>query len=296
VLAAYYSFDWAAYGPPQWESVAGWTMGLNAELASLPPTEAAARIQADPVARAHCFAHVIGFHSQWFADGPPVWARLGRWLERRAAQSDGRPLRLWSAGCGTGQEAYALGLLLLQRDLPGQVRATSIDPTEIQSARRGVYRGAGQPHGWPFAADSIAGYFTPSAKSSAAPSVRVGAELRRRVRFRAEDLLRLPARATPRFDLIVCRGVLGYLRRDAAARVVAALAARLRPGGRLWAMWAYWPAICETPPVDHAWPALRELPAEVPLRPLPEPGCWVRLPRGPAPRSRGSQRSRSRGS
>jgi chemotaxis methyl-accepting protein methylase len=291
VLGQYYRLDWTAYGPPQWDSIEGWVMGLDAELAALPPAEAATRIQTDERLRTHCFERVVGTHTVWFGDRGPFWARLGRWLARRAAQRGGRPLRVWSAGCGTGEEPYALALLLLQRDLPGAVRATSIDAVALRAARVGTYPGAEQPRGWPFAAGSVARYFTPHARSSAAPAVRVGAALRRRVSFREEDLLGLSARATATYDLIVCRGVLGYLRHDLAAGVVAALAARLRIGGRLWATWAYWPAICPNPPAGVDWPALRALPAAVPLRPSRTAGCWVRVPRRSLSRLPGRSRA-----
>jgi chemotaxis methyl-accepting protein methylase len=286
VLGQHYRLDWTAYGPPQWETIEGWAMGLDAELASLPPAEAAIRIQTDPIARTHCFERVVGTHTVWFGDRAPVWTRLGRWLARRAAQCGDRPLRVWSAGCGTGEEAYALALLLLQRGLPGHVRATSIDAAALHAAQAGTYEGTEQPRGWPFAVGSVAKYFTPPAKASAAPAVRVGAALRRRVVFREEDLLGLPARATATYDVIVCRGVLGYLRPDLAERVVAALAARLRIGGRLWATWAYWPAICANPPPRVDWPALRTLPPAVPLRPLRAVGFWERVPRRAASRPR----------
>jgi chemotaxis protein methyltransferase CheR len=66
---------------------------------------------------------------------------LPEFIAQRPSQ---RTLRIWSAGCSTGEEPYSLAMLLLDRpELKGwdiEIIATDISPRVLQHARRGVYR------------------------------------------------------------------------------------------------------------------------------------------------------------
>jgi chemotaxis protein methyltransferase CheR len=139
------------------------------------------------------------------------------------------PLRIWSAGCSTGEEAYSLMMLvndcgLSQRTL---LLATDVSSTSIETARRGQY-GA-----WSFRRD--VGDWRERC------FVRTGkrwtiAAAHRRVEFMVHNLMQ-PAPTGlitgGGFDLIVCRNVLLYFDRKTVERAAHLLADALAPGGWL---------------------------------------------------------------
>lgn len=72
--------------------------------------------------------------TEWFRV-PRVWPHVARHLA-----SLGRPVTVWSGGCGTGQEAYSAAILLAERGIPGCVVATDIDADLLAVAERGEYQ------------------------------------------------------------------------------------------------------------------------------------------------------------
>jgi chemotaxis protein methyltransferase CheR len=68
---------------------------------------------------------------------------LPQWLERKRRQED--RLRIWSAGCSSGEEPYALAMVLaeaLERSgstLDAKILATDLSPQALEAARKGVY-------------------------------------------------------------------------------------------------------------------------------------------------------------
>jgi len=149
-----------------------------------------------------------------------------------AARRRTRRLRLWSAGCSTGEEAWTLAILL-ERLVPSgwdvTVLATDVDERALAHARRGVYgaRSFRQTPGW-----VRARWFTP-----AGDGWEVDPALRRRVRFAtlnlATDDYPSPDDGPAGFDVILCRHVLVYFTAAARARTAARLARSLAPGGWL---------------------------------------------------------------
>jgi chemotaxis protein methyltransferase CheR len=135
-----------------------------------------------------------------------------------------RPLRIWSAGCSTGEEAYSLAMLLDDCGLADRARifASDISPRAIQTALRGRYGP------WSFRGDGT-GLERRFARSG--NRWTVGARFRR-IDFRVHNLLH-GGFAGGGFDLIVCRNVLLYFDRAAGARATLALAGALAPGGWL---------------------------------------------------------------
>lgn len=138
-------------------------------------------------------------------------------------------LRLWSAGCATGEEAYSLAMLVADllrvEAAPPAVRifATDVAPDAVDFARRGVYPEAALA-GLP--PDLVERHF-----------VRLdGAwEVRREVRglavFGEHDLgQRAPF---PRIDLVLCRNVLIYFAPALQRHTLKLFAFSLRPGGYL---------------------------------------------------------------
>jgi chemotaxis methyl-accepting protein methylase len=148
-------------------------------------------------------------------------------LQRRAAD---RRMRVWSAGCSTGEEPYTFAMLL--RELPGladwQVHlfGTDVNRESLTAAREGSYAP------WSFRATPNAQrerFFEPDGHRW-----RVIDAVRRMVRFGwmnlAADPLVPPASD---FDLIACRNVTIYFDDAATQRLYRALVQALAPGGWL---------------------------------------------------------------
>ncbi len=140
-------------------------------------------------------------------------------------------VRVWSAACSTGQEAYSLAISLL--DAPGlhaalEVRGTDISVPAIEEARRGVYRDEDLN---PVSADQRRRYFQRGIGKQAGYR-RVKPRLRSCVTFAVENLVSIPA-SGPRFDLIMCRNALIYFAKSDAEGICRRLSQRLAPGGCL---------------------------------------------------------------
>ncbi len=145
------------------------------------------------------------------------------------ARRRGNDIRIWSAGCATGEEAYSLAIVLseaLGHELDQfQVRifATDVDNEAIIFARRGVYPAASLTNLDP---ELVSKYFTEDGGEY---------EIKKRVRaltvFGQHDLgQRAPF---PHIDLILCRNVLIYFTSDLQKRALQLFAFSLRDNGYL---------------------------------------------------------------
>ncbi len=154
-------------------------------------------------------------------------------LRARAERSGDRRLRVWSAGCSTGQEAYSIAITL-RRALAGatgwdvKVLASDLDTRVLDVAREGVYA-ASELHTVPVA--DRARFFAPVSRGL----YRVSEEVRELVTFRRINLADAawPIRTT--FDAIFCRNVVIYFERDTQRAVYERIAALLEPEGYLFA-------------------------------------------------------------
>lgn len=142
----------------------------------------------------------------------------------------GARIRLWSAGCSTGQEAYSIAMTILDHapeaaryDL--RILATDIDPQVIATARRGIY-----PTPPPDALPQLARY---SQKSPNADEISIVDAPRALIRFEVLNLLD-PWPFEGRFDVIFCRNVVIYFDVETRLRLWTRFAERLLPGGVLF--------------------------------------------------------------
>jgi two-component system CheB/CheR fusion protein len=125
-----------------------------------------------------------------------------------AGRERGNVLRVWSAGCATGEEAYSLAVLvaeLLGTELPKwsvRIFATDLDESAVEFARRGLYPA------------NVLRYVTDELKDRyferAPPGYRVKKMLRQMVIFGQQDLAR--GAPFPRINLVVCRNLLIYFK------------------------------------------------------------------------------------
>jgi chemotaxis protein methyltransferase CheR len=152
---------------------------------------------------------------------------------QRAARAAGSPtIRVWSAGCATGEEAYTLALLADEAFAPAHapvdVLGTDISVAALAAAAAGQYRERAVRA---VAAPSRGRYLDPQADGS----YLVEERLRRLVRFRRHNLASdpFPPRGETAFDLVACRNVLIYFGHPLVGRVIESLDGSLRPGGLL---------------------------------------------------------------
>ena len=131
-------------------------------------------------------------------------------------------LRVWSAGCASGEEPYTIAILLLETlgEGRGFIDATDIDRLSLERTRQARY---------PEAA------FSEMPASLKRRYFRDGQPVdpvRQLVRARAHDLTREPPPRPP-YDLIVCRNVVIYFERGAQERLFQVFVDALAPGGVL---------------------------------------------------------------
>jgi len=138
-------------------------------------------------------------------------------------------VRVWSVGCSTGEEAYSIGMLLLEeaarRVKAPQVQlfASDLHERSLRLAREGHYPTAIEEH---VSAERLERFFRREDGI-----YRVSKALRDVVVFAAHNLLQDPPFS--RLDLIVCRNVLIYLRSDAQRDVIELFHYALRGEGYL---------------------------------------------------------------
>jgi chemotaxis protein methyltransferase CheR len=154
---------------------------------------------------------------------------LPEMIARKRTTGEPKQLRLWSAGCSTGQEAYTLAMLATDAVLsqPGwevQIRATDLSPTVLDAARRGIYPKA--------RLDTMPGPMRSRYFDDLGDRIRVKDGLRRHITFQHHNL-RDPFPADT-FDCIFCRNVMIYFSREEQSRLAHRFKERLAPKGFLF--------------------------------------------------------------
>jgi two-component system CheB/CheR fusion protein len=168
--------------------------------------------------------------TRFFRD-PEIFKQLAETVipEIVAGHDTDRTLRIWVAGCSTGEEAYSLVMLILEhtarigKSVKLQVFASDADPDAIAIARESYYP------------ESIAADISPERLNrffyKEKQGYRVSPELRAAVIFACLDVLSDPPFS--RLDLISCRNLLIYLGPAAKTRVIDLFHFALREGGLL---------------------------------------------------------------
>jgi two-component system, chemotaxis family, CheB/CheR fusion protein len=143
----------------------------------------------------------------------------------------GAAVRVWSAGCCTGEEAYSLAILLaehmeaLKQGYKVQVFATDIDSRAIAAARAGVYPPS-------IAADitpgRLARFFTAGPDGG---TYRVKKAIRDLLVFSEQDVIKDPPFS--KLDLVSCRNLLIYLDAELQKKLLSLFHYSLKPGGIL---------------------------------------------------------------
>lgn len=147
------------------------------------------------------------------------------------ARRENKKLRLWSAGCGTGQEAYSLAIFCrdnagLLGNLKPEIIATDISSTALDTARAGSYTQDEVQRG--LSIHQIVKYF--DQKNGRWIAKKDIASL---ITFSYGNLLENFERLGT-FDIILCRDVLDNIAHDRRARVLSLLGERLAEDGVLF--------------------------------------------------------------
>ena len=147
----------------------------------------------------------------------------------RSAAPD-QPLRVWVAGCSTGEETYSLAMLFLEqiaaagRNIKLQVFASDVDAEAVATAREGLYA---DDRVRPDVCEArLANFFTVEGYCH-----RIAPQLRACVVFTVQDILSDPPFS--RIDMVSCRNLLIYLQPEAQAKAISLFHFALRQGGVL---------------------------------------------------------------
>lgn len=163
----------------------------------------------------------------WFRRDRSVFDIFSReLLPALSAARPGRKVRLWSAGCSTGQEPYSLAMAALEAHAEVEIVATDLSQRAIEKARSGLYTGFEIQRG--LSASTMLRWFEQSDDHW-----RARADLREVVDFQRSNLLDEPTDAA-QFDVIFCRHVLEDLEPTKRARVLDGLERRLVDDGCLF--------------------------------------------------------------
>ncbi|MFP4346516.1 MAG: chemotaxis protein CheB [Anaerolineales bacterium] len=140
------------------------------------------------------------------------------------------PIRVWVAGCSTGEEAYSIAILLQEqmervgREYSVQLFASDIDAKAVAVARRGVYSNSIAAD---VTAERLERFFFEQDES-----YEVRPQIRSMIIFTEQSFVKDPPFS--RLDLISCRNVLIYLNSELQRRVIPLFHYALRPGGYLF--------------------------------------------------------------
>ena len=142
-----------------------------------------------------------------------------------AGKTSADQIRIWVAGCATGEEAYSLAMLCAEQTLgildppKVQIFATDIDESAIATAREGLYTLNDAADVSP---ERLRRFFTRDGES-----YRVRREIRETILFANHNFLKDPPFS--KLDLVTCRNVLIYLNSTAQERVIETFHFALKP-------------------------------------------------------------------
>lgn len=173
--------------------------------------------------------------SHFFRDGKPFDHLKELLPVLHRARPPGAPIRIWSAACSTGQEAYSIAIILAEAQEFGppdlkarrfEILGTDLTTAVLDRAREAVFTQFEVQRGLPVR--QLMKHFTQTDSRWRAKD-----HLRAYTKFQQANLL-TDLRNFGRFDVIFCRNVLIYFDMPTKSRVLGGLAAQLLPDGALY--------------------------------------------------------------
>ncbi len=214
------------------EALVAGRVAKRLKVLQLPLDEYLSRLDEDE----HC-DEVIGFLDFMRSRPPRFFARVSEHAElyaqvRRWLAAGRRRFRLWSAGCGSGEEPYAMALTVIRAIEDAKLKlglvdwkilASDLSSRSLERGRRGVFDDE-QIAGLP--ADSAARFFTETSEG-----LEIGGEVKARVVFRRLNIAQPPFPMTGPLDAIFCHEGLLPLVPGVRRRVIAAAKSLLAEDG-----------------------------------------------------------------
>jgi len=181
-------------------------------------------LDVDPVLYDAFFKHLTINVSQFFRDANQ-WKTLRETIIPLLIQNK-TPLKLWSAGCSSGQEPYSLAMTMMDYfpSVKFTVLGTDIDVNVPKQAKEGLYKQNDFASTPP---EFLHKYFTPSDRGH-----QIKDQVKSQVSFNHQNLL--TDRFQPGFDFIACRNVVIYFTDEAKEILYKKFTEALRPGGILF--------------------------------------------------------------
>jgi two-component system CheB/CheR fusion protein len=188
-------------------------------------------LQRDPAEVEALFQDILISVTTFFRD-PDSFDALAKTVFPKllAGRARQEPVRIWTLGCSTGEEAYSLAMGFAEcaeatgSDVPMQLFATDLNSICVGKARTGVYPASIEQHISPV---RLQRFFTKEEDG-----YRICKDIRERCLFSRHNVLGDPPFS--RVDLISCRNLLIYMEPVLQQQIMALLHYALKPGGRLW--------------------------------------------------------------
>lgn len=188
-------------------------------------------LNADEQLSQQCLEAMINNETCFFRDQANFALLTGPVLDSiRDHRSATKRIRIWSAACSTGQEAYSLAMTINEnpekwRDWQIQIIGTDISRSALTQAKSGRYSQFEIQRGLPVML--MLKYFQQDGEEWVAKD-----HLRKLVSFSEHNML-APARHLGAFDIILCRNMLMYLSEDKRTQVLDRMSTMMAPDGIL---------------------------------------------------------------
>ncbi|HPO03715.1 MAG TPA: protein-glutamate O-methyltransferase CheR [Treponemataceae bacterium] len=172
----------------------------------------------------HSFFFREGEHFAYLKDN--VFSRIEEAVSKRSPPA----VRIWSAGCATGEEVYTIAMLMRSHfgnridGLDIGLLATDISVAALSQAKEGIYQES--------KLKELPGEWKRQWFTKAGPDqFRISDEIRGMVLFKKLNLMETPYPMKGTFDVIFCRNVMIYFNAQSREHVVNAMHKCLKPGG-----------------------------------------------------------------
>ncbi len=146
-----------------------------------------------------------------------------------------RPIKVWSAGCSSGEEPYTLAFTLsdYKEQEPGMdytILGTDISSRILRQANDAIYK----EEKTVIIPMPVKKKYLLRSKDREKPTVRVKSEIRKKVSFQRLNFMDESYAVPDTYDIIFCRNVLIYFSREVQESVINKLCQKIRPGGYLF--------------------------------------------------------------